>query len=465
MRTRAKSRLAGLALVVGVLSATALTACSGDDASDDQTITVWSLENQTDRVQAAQTTADKFTAATGIKVKVVGTDENQFTQLITSAAAAGKLPDVVGALPLASVWQMAANDLLDTGAAADVVKDLGDGTFSARTLELTRNQGKQLAVPSDAWAQLLVYRKDLFAAANLSAPDTFDKIRQAAQALNRPDVAGITMATVANDAFTAQSFEFFGLGNNCQLVDNGGKVTLDAKQCVDTFGFYGDLARRYSVSGAQDVDSTRATYFAGKAAMMVWSSFILDEMAGLRNDAKPNCPQCGADPAWLAKNSGFVTAVRGPDGSEPAGFGELTSWAISAGAKADSAKQFVKYMMEDGYLEWLGIAPEGKFPARKGTSADAQKFTTGWNSLAAGVDTKRPLGEVYPADVMQALRGSPDTIRRWGITQGQGPLVGATLGELPIPKAINALASGSTDAAGACKQATDAVKAIQTSLK
>jgi multiple sugar transport system substrate-binding protein len=66
---------------------------------------------------------------------------------------------------------------------------------------------------------------------------------------------------------------------------------------------------------------------------------------------------------------------------------------------------------------------------------------------------------------MQALRNSPDTFRRWGITQGHGALVGATLGELPIPKAINALTSGSTDAAGACKQATDAVKAIQTSLK
>ena len=43
-------------------------------------------------------------------------------------------------------------------------------------------------------------------------------------------------------------------------------------------------------------------------------------------------------------------------------------------------------------------------------------------------------------------------------------MLGATLGELPVPKAVNALATGATDAAGACKQATDAVKAIQTSL-
>ena len=74
------------------------------------------------------------------------------------------------------------------------------GTFSGRTLELTKDKGKQLAVPSDAWAQLLVYRKDLFTAAGLPAPDSFDAIRAAAQKLNTGGTAGITMSTVANNA-------------------------------------------------------------------------------------------------------------------------------------------------------------------------------------------------------------------------------------------------------------------------
>ena len=46
--------------------------------------------------------------------------------------------------------------------------------------------------------------------------------------------------------------------------------------------------------------------------MVIWSSFILDEMAGLRNDALPTCPECEDDPAFLAKNSGVVTAHPGP---------------------------------------------------------------------------------------------------------------------------------------------------------
>jgi multiple sugar transport system substrate-binding protein len=188
-------------------------------------------------------------------------------------------------------------------------------------------------------------------------------------------------------------------------------------------------------------------------------------MAGLRKDAAPSCGPCAADPTFLAKNSGIVTAIKGPDGSEPAGFGELTSWTITSGASKESARKFVQYMMDEGYLEWIGMAPEGKFPVRKGTAAEPAKFTEGWNKLPAGVDTKRPLGEVYPAEVLTAMRNGPDNMRRWAITQGHGPLLGATLGELPVAKAVNALASGSGDGAAAAKQANDAVKAIQSGLK
>ena len=92
--------------------------------------------------------------------------------------------------------------------------------------------------------------------------------------------------------------------------------------------------------GAQDVDTTRATYFAGKAAMVVWSSFLLDEMAGLRNDALPTCPQCKADPAFLAKNSGIVTGDRRARTASPAQFGEITSWTITKdGEKTDRARE------------------------------------------------------------------------------------------------------------------------------
>jgi multiple sugar transport system substrate-binding protein len=449
------------------LVAAALAGCGGGDGDGDAggALTVWSLENQTDRIQATQAIADKFTAATGVAVKIVATEEAQFSSQITAAAAAGTLPDVVGALPLAAVAQMGTNDLLDTDAAKAVVDQLGGATFSPRAIELTTQDGRQLAVPSDGWAQLLFYRKDLFQAAGLAAPDTYDKIRAAAQRLNTGGTAGITLATVPNDSFTAQTFENFALGNECQLVTADKAVVLDSPACQQTFQLYGDLVKNWSVPGAQDVDTTRATYFSGKAAMVVWSSFLLDEMAGLRNDAAPSCPQCRSDKTFLAKNSGVVTAIAGP-GGKPAQFGEITSWALTKDAgNTENAKKFVAYMMNEGYPDWLGIAPEGKFPVRKGTAGEPAKFTEAWNKLPAGVDAKKPLGDIYPADVMTALQKSPDTFQRWGFPQKQGALVGATLGELPVPKAVNALANGELDAAGAAKRAADDVRSIQKSLE
>ncbi|MEU4571569.1 ABC transporter substrate-binding protein [Nonomuraea sp. ATR24] len=445
-------------LSAALLAATCLVACGDDGERAADEITVWTEENLEDRMAVQQKIIDEFTQKTGIKVKLVGVAEDQFSQVVTSAAAAGDLPDVIGALPLASVRELESNELLDTETPAKIVDQLGRDTFSARALELDSSGGRLLAVPSDGWAQLILYRKDLFEKAGLRPPDTYEALRAAAAELNTGGVAGITLAVAPKDSFTAQSFEHVALANGCQLVDGSGKVALDSPQCVRAFEFYGDLARNHSVKGMQDVDSTRATYFSGKAAMMIWSSFILDELAGLRKDALPSCPQCREDPEWLAANTGVVTALKGPDGSAPAQFGEVVSWVVMRDAATDQAAKFVAYMMNEGYERWIGMAPEGKFPTREG-------FADKWQALPAGVDTKKPLADVYPAEVLEALRTSPGTFARWGIPQGQGKLVGATMGELPVPKALAGVADGSLTPQAAAAQARTEVETIKRGIR
>ncbi len=466
MSMKRSGRWAAATVAVSLLA----TACGGGDdddgggEADADSITVWVIEDLPDRVAAIRGISDAFTEESGIEVELVDVAEAQFDQLVTSSAAAGDLPDVVGALPLAGVQSMAVNELLDTEAPAAIVDDLGDDTFAGASLDLTRDGDAQLAVPSDAWAQLLVYRKDLFEAAGLEPPTTYEAIRAAAEALDGAEVAGITAATIPGDPFTQQSFEYFAMGNGCELVDDDGAVTLESSNCVETFDFYADLVRNYSVPGNQDVDSTRATYFAGQAAMLVWSSFVLDELAGLRNDALPTCAECRSDPAFLAKNSGVVAGVQGPSGDESAAYGEIVSWAITADAATDAASQYVTYMMSEGYEDWIGIAPEGKVPTRQGNDDDPEQFISAWEGFDVGVDTKAPLSEFYDAETLEAVRTSPETIQRWGFEQGQGALVGATLGELPVANALNELVSGSGSGEEAAQQAQEAVVEIQESL-
>jgi len=450
--------------VASVVGSAVLTAC-GSEEGDGDGLTVWTTENQTERVRAIQAIADRFTEQTGTPVEIVGIDDNQFSQLITSAGAAGDLPDVLGAMSLANVWQMASNDLINTEAAEQIVAELGEETFTPRALELTRDDDTQLAVPSDGWAQLLLYRRDLFEAGNLPAPDSLEAIERAARTLHGDGRVGIVVSTVPDDVFTVQTFEAMALANGCQMVDDDDGVVLDSPECVEVFDFYRRLATDYGPAGAQNVDSTRATYFSGQAAMVVWSSFILDELAGLRNDALPNCPECAEDPTFLARNSGVVTTLTGPRNDEPVQFGEITSWVVTRTAPAEEAMEFVRFMMEEGYVDWLDVTPEGKVPVREGTPDNPTEFVDAWHELPAGVDTQRPLAELYTPDVIEALSSSPETFSRWGFPQGEGELVGATLGELPVAQAISAMTAGDVDAAEAAARAAEDIRSIQASLE
>ena len=453
-------------ILVALLAVLLVTAvgCGGGGGKEDSgdSLTFWTAEDNPDRVKATQAIVDRFTQQTNITVKLVAIGEDQLQSQLTSASAAGSLPDVLAAASLGFVHSLAADNITDPDAAAAVINTLGRQTFSRRALSLVEANGKPVAVPSDSWTQLLVYRKDLFAKAGLAAPTTFAAIRAAAAKLTGGGMAGIVAATKP-DSFTQQTFEYLAVANHCQLVDQAGAITLTSKPCRDTFQFYVDLIRSGSVQGGQNAISTRAAYLAGKAAMVIWSSFVLDELAGLSNDARPTCPQCHRDPSFLAKTSGIVTAITGPDGSQPSQFGELTCFAITKDANPDAAK-LVQFLMNDGYLDWLGLAPEGKVPVRAGTTDQPNKFTDAWTHLETGVERSKPLSELYPPGVLKVLATSTDTMNRWGFLQGQGRLVGAQLDELPIPKALAAALNGSLPTAAAAEQAQARLETIAQSI-
>ena len=450
-----------------------LAACTPNEGStggsspdaNAQPITVWTADTLPDRVAKTEAIIEKFTAKTGVKVDLVGVPEDQFNQVLTSSAAAGDLPDVIGSISLAQVRTLSANDLVDTESNGAVVKNLDEKTFTGRALELTRDGDKQLSVPDSSWQQLLYYRKDLFEKAGIAPPKTYDDIKAAAEKLDSPQLAGLVAANKPGEAFTQQTFEHVAQGNGCEMVNDQGEITFDSPECVGALAFYRDMLKNYSVPGAQDVDTVRASYFAGKAAMSIWSTFILDEMAGLRNDAKPTCPECKADPAFLAKNTGVVTGIQGPDGEQPAQFGEIVSWTITKDSASDSARKFVEYFMTEGYADWLAIAPEGRLPVRGGTADKPTEYADKWKTMPAGVDKKEPLGNFYSEDVLSVLQKGPADLKRWGITQGQGDLVGAALGELPVAKAVSDVTSGGVEPETAAKQAAEALRSIQGSLK
>lgn len=405
-------------------------------------ITFWSTETQPARLAITQGIIDRFTAETGITVILQAVDENAMPSMITANAAAGSLPDVVfHGLERTIGW--ANQGILDVDAANAVVESLGPDTFAAGALDLVTVDGKVAAVPSDGWGQLLIYRKDLFDAAGLAAPTTFELIETAAAELHDPgnNFVGITMANDAGQNFTQQTFEHFALANGCQLVDDGGNVTLNSSNCVEAIDFFTSMLEDYSVEGVQDVVTTRATYFAGQAAMIVWSPFIMDEMAGLRDAATPSCPECDADIAFLARNSGFVPSFSGPSGS-PAQYGQVSYMGIGAGANVPAAQAFLEFWFNDGYIDWLSTSPEGKFPMRRGATAGSTEFIDGWKALETGVDRSAKLTDFYGPEIIDLIAEGSSSFDRWGFPQGQGELVTAITSSLPVPSVIRDVLDG-----------------------
>ncbi|MCD4686131.1 MAG: extracellular solute-binding protein [Anaerolineae bacterium] len=425
----------------------------------------WSTETQPARAEQTKAIIDAFTAQTGIEVRLVLTDENTLDSLMAANLAAGTLPDIIfHPVDFTASWY--AQGILDAEAATTAINNLGADTFSGLNLVMTAD-GNYAAVPTDGWGQLLIYRADLFDAAGLEAPTSFAAIEAAASALNDPgnDFYGITAATDPSEVFLQQTFEHFALANGVQLTDDDGNVTLNTPAMVEALDFYSSLLSDYGPPGACGVVCTRATYFAGQAAMIVWSPFILDEMAGLRDSALPNCPECEADPAYLAKNSAIVPAFVGPSGSIPAQYGQVSNMGISTSANAEAAVQFVEFWLTEGYLDWLAVSPEGKFPMHRGTPDEPTIYIDGWSQLETGIDRRAPLGDFYGEEVLQVLIEGATGFDRWGFAQGQGELISGVYGELPIPTILGEMLSGSLDAETGAEEIQFWVEDIQSALE
>lgn len=383
-------------------------------------ITLWTTEEQPERMAVQERIAADFLAASGISVTIVPVSEGQMGERITAAFAANDLPDVIYH-PLNFTLGWAQAGILDTFTATETVELLGEETFAAAALSLVDFQGEYAGVPVDGWTQLLLYRADLFEEAGLEAPTTFANILAAIDALHdAPNMFGFVAATDPSHPYMLQVFEHFALANGVQMIDDEGNLALDSPEMVETLEFYRRLVDA-SPPGNLYWQQSRELFQSGQAAMIVWSPFILDELAGLR-DGVPVPADDAYESGWLAQNSGFVTRLAGPSNSTGAGWMDMRYFGITVDADTDAAQQFIQFSLNEGYVDTLAIAAEGKFPVRRGTSVNPTEFVDAWADLEVGVDSRAPLSQFYAADVIDDLILGLETGDRWAFRQGEGVL-------------------------------------------
>ena len=446
MKTRFTLTLAAAALLVSTSMASAQ-------------LRFWTIEEQPDRLAKQQEMAKAFEEKTGTAVEVIPVTESELGTRATAAYAAGDLPDVIY-LTLQYVLPWSEAGILDTEANNEVIRDLGPDTFAPAALSMADFDGETAAVPSDGWTQMVLYRKDLFDEAGLEAPNSYANIQKALEKLhNPPEMYGFVAATKIDDNFMSQVLEHVLLANGATPVAKDGSVGFDKAKLVESLEFYKSIAKA-SPPGDLYWKQSREVYFAGQAAMIIWSPFILDELAGLRDSAPPTInddPTSGE----LASKTGIVTRLTGPSNPDGAAWGDINYFGITNDADTDAAEEFVKFSMDEGYGNTLSIAPEGKFPVRNGTADEPEKFVDMWSTLPVGVDRKKPLSELYDPAVIHEIVSGLKTANRWGVAEGQLAKASRIINSQIINTLVREYIDGERDASATADLINEEIAAVE----
>ncbi|WP_425098735.1 ABC transporter substrate-binding protein [Tropicibacter sp. S64] len=447
--TKHKTLLTGTAMALAFLAG----------AVQADTIRFWTTEEQPERLAKQEEMAAAFEKMTGTAVEVIPVTESDLGTRATAAFAAGDLPDVIyHTLQYALPWAEAG--ILDTEAATEVIDALGTDTFAPGALAMAAYEGETASVPVDGWTQMIVYRKDLFDEAGLEPPTSYANVEAALAKLhNPPEMYGFVAATKVDENFMSQVLEHVFLANGVSPVGPDGFQPLDEKKTTEVLEFYKAIAEA-SPPGDLYWDQSRSLYFSGNAAMIIWSPFILDELAGLRDSAPPTINDDPTSPE-LASRTGIVTNFSGPSNPDGAAWGDIRYFGITTDADTDAAMEFVKFSVGDGYGDTLSIAPEGKFPVRAGTAEEPNKFKDLWATLPVGVDRKKPLGELYDKAMIDEIVGGLDVAQRWGVEEGQLALASKMINSQAINRVVRQYIDGEIDAPAAVAAMNDELSKIE----
>lgn len=171
---------------VGVAAALALSACAGSSSGGTpsssgaldgkgKTLTVWAMTGDLSDA-TLKAINDEFTKETGAKVKVQTQQWTDIATKITTALASSTPPDVLdlGNTQVAS--------FASTGGLADLTDykdDFAQGqTWLGGLADPATIDGKLYAVPSFAGARAVLYNKDIWTAAGITAaPTTYDELK------------------------------------------------------------------------------------------------------------------------------------------------------------------------------------------------------------------------------------------------------------------------------------------------
>lgn len=362
------------------------------------------------RVKAIQSIIDDFMAQNpDIIVTQLPTPEDGYWTKISTLISSGQLPAVVEG-GVDQLRMIHAEEALDISANTAAIDLAGKDRFFEGVLEMAKAPGGEgyLGIPVSGFVSGIWYRKSMFEAKGLAAPDSWENILAAAKALNDPanKMYGIIFPTEESD-FTEQVFTGFANSNDVLLFDDAGQPQFMKENMKEALSFYKDLYA-YTMPGSNGVEQVKDAFVGGHSAMATYSTYI---MGALYEQG-------------LADDVGFTVPKKALDGS----FGMTSTMGISnmiTPEEREAAIKFTAFMMsKKANITWCHMSAGGSNPVLKDVASDPDYLDH--ELLTAFGETASKVPEAFKS------------LRMLGFQNGEPhPAMGSITAKFIIPRCIN----------------------------
>ncbi|MFV2054706.1 ABC transporter substrate-binding protein [Aliiroseovarius sp. YM-037] len=336
----------------GLAATTAMAAVPFRASAQDVTLRWWSPQAAPAQVEAYNTQIANFEAANpGVKVVFETTSDEGYAPQLAAAFSSGEVPDIVTHLPSFAIQSYYANGLVEPF--NDVIDAIGaDDFFPGANDVFKAADGNYVGTGiGNSAANMLWLRTDLMAEAGVDkAPETWDELRAACQAMQKDGIYGAPLPYGRNSMTTLIFIGFIHQAGG-QVFDTDLNVALDNQGTRDALEFYTAM-RELCPPGATNYSWGEAitAFVSGATATGIYTGRVLGNV----NAQNPD----------IADSVTCTTYPRMSTDIAPWTFNDFPSVFIPAQSpNKDAAKAFAASLFNpDGYIQQLHAAPGHVLP-------------------------------------------------------------------------------------------------------
>ncbi len=329
-----------LGLLIALLGAACSPGAGGGGGGSGTTITLAAVDNP-QMADLKQLVGDFQSAHSNITVKIVTLPEDQLRQQVTQDVAANSGRYDLFTIGTYEVPLWAKKGWIEN-LSPYIAKDSSyapDDLIPGIKTALSYNNNLY-AVPFYGESSMLMYRKDMLAAKNVTMPDhpTWDQVAAAARAVNSSSVNGICLRGLPGWGEQLAPLDTVVNTFGGRWFDKSWNATLNTQQWKDAVTFYVNLLKSAGEPGAGSAGFTEClnAYNSGKVAMWYDATVGASNFTG---DA--------------AKNSGYAFAPTKVKNWS----GWLWAWSLgmpSSSKKKDAAWTFADWATSKEYIKLVG---------------------------------------------------------------------------------------------------------------